>query len=487
MGRTHFGGAFLLLPAALALSRIAERTLAKVLGSEEKARRLVLSLFFRAALGIERIFHFETLDDPGFAILSGVDKVLSRSELGGLVRAVKTEPVKELALSTEQLDALRGKTVTLSLDDHPIARFTRKFRIPKGFHTLRNKKMRVEKLYYLCWPEQRGFLTLVVTPGNTKLANVAVRVVQELHRRVDIGQLRLILDAGAATSNEDLGRLDRFRSDVFIIRAPRRKGYVQAWKRLPRESFTRYEDPGRYVGAKAKEAEFAETTTAIKGIDHPVRTIVFRERATRGKDRWHTLFILHDDVTLALDLLHEYRTRQHHEQGHRIGVHDLWLDTCPSGYPKCGRPDRPGFRQGPLLLCAWILALVWAALRDLGKALPKRFHHAHPRTLRRWVLLRDAELILTPTHLVVVLESARRRAWLRPLLQKFNEAEVVLPWLDGRRVVVGFAACSQRLADARPVLPADARPVLPADARPLLAAAPEVGSDGAEGVGSVWC
>jgi len=478
LGRTHFGGAFLLLPAALALSAVAERTLAKVLGSPDKARRLVLSLFFRAALGIERIFHFETLDDPGFAILSGGDKVLSRTELGGLVRAVTTEPVKQLVLSTEQLETLRGKT--LSLDDHPIARFTRKFLIPKGFHSVRNKYMRVEKVYYLCCPQERGFFHLVVTPGNTKLATVTVQILQDLHRRhVDIGPLRMILDAGAATSNEDLVRLDRFRSDVFIIRAPRRRGYVDAWEQLPPESFTHYEEPGRYVGAKPKDVAFTETTTRIKGIDEPIRTIVFCEGAARGKDRWHALFALHDNTTPPLDLLHEYRSRQHHEQGHRIGVHDLWLDTCPSGYPKDGNPDRPGFRQGPLLLCAWIIACVWAALRALGKSLPKRFYHAHPRTLRRWVLVRDAELILTPSHLLVVLAYDRRRAWLRPLIQRFNEAEVALPWFGGRRVVMGFAARSQQKADARPVLPADAQPVRPAAA--------EVGSDAAEGCGGVWC
>jgi len=243
------------LPAALALSAVAERTLAKVLGDPDKARRLVLSLFFRAALGIERIFHFETLDDPGFAILFGGDKVLSRTVLGGLVRAVKTEPVKELVLSTEQLEALRGKTVTLSLDDHPIARFTRKFRIPKGFHTLRNKKMHVEKLYYLCWPAHRSFLHLAVTPGNTKLADLAGRFVDDVHRRVDDVRIRLILDAGAAISNDDLVRLDRCKEDVFLIRAPRRKGYRERWQALPRECFTPFEEPGRYVGAKDKECE----------------------------------------------------------------------------------------------------------------------------------------------------------------------------------------------------------------------------------------
>jgi hypothetical protein len=458
------------LPAALALSRIAEHTLAKSLGSVDKARRLVLSLFFRAALGIERIFHFETLDDLGFALLSGGKKVLSRSRLGGLMRAVKTRGVKRFARATEHLGDLRGKTVTLSLDEHTIARFTRKFRIPKGFHTLRNKKMRVEKLVYLYWPATRRFLQLTVTPGNAKLVDLAIASIRTLRRRVHIGQLRLILDAAAAATNDALRRLDQFYKTVLLIRAPRRPAYLEAWQHLPRESFTPLEEPGRYVGAKAKEIAIAETTTTLNGMAHPLRTIVVRERAMRGKDRWHALFILHDDTTPALDLLHEYRTRQQHEQGHRIGVHDLWIDTSPSGYPKSGRPDRPGFRQGPLALPAWIAALVWDALCALGAMLPAKFRFAHPRTFRRWLLTRDAELLVTPTHLLVVLAFDRRRAWLRPLLQRFNEAEVALPWLDGRRVVMGFAAQFQPVADARPVLPAA-----------------EVGSDVAEGCGGIWC
>jgi hypothetical protein len=431
----------------------------------------VLSLFFRAALGIERIFHFETLDDPGFAILSGGKKVMSRSRLGGLVRAVRTIGVKRFARATESLRALRNQVATLSLDEHVIARFTRKFKIPKGFHTIRNKKMRAEKLFYLYWPGARRFLALVVTPGNAKIVDLAVAFIRAVRRRVQLRQLRVIIDAAASVSHQGLRRLDRFRRTVFLIRAPRRRAYVNAWKQLPPEAFTHHEEPGRYVGAKKKEIEIAETTTVIKVIPHPIRTIVVRERAMKGKDRWHALFILHDDVTPALDLLHEYRTRQHHEQGHRIGVHDLWMDTSPSGYPKNGRPDRPGFRQGPLTLCAWIAAPVWDALRALGDALPARFHLAHPRTLRRWVLMRDADLILTPTHLLVVLAFTERRAWLRPLIQRFNKAEVALPWLNGRRVVMGFAARSQPLPDAQPV----------------LAHAAEAGSGHSERDGGVWC
>ena len=432
---------------------MAERTLAKGLGSTEAARRLVLSLFFRAAVGIERIFHFETLEDVGFAILSGGPQVLSRTRLGALVRAVTTGPVKAFARATERLSALRNHAVTLSLDEHAIARFTRKFRIVKGWHTIRNKRMRIEKLFFLYWPAQHRFLQLVVTRANAELADLALVFLRAVRARVHPQQIRLILDAAAAHDHASLARFARCRKTVFLIRAPRRPAYVKAWKRLPRDAFTRVNEPGRYVGAKPKAIDITETTTTVKGIAAPVRTLVVREYATRGKDRWHALFVLHDDTTAPLALLKEFRTRQHHEQGYRIGGHDLALDTVPSGYPKTSPPNRPGFRQGPLTLSAWIIALAWDALRELGASLPPAFHLAHPRTLRRWILVRDAELIVTPSHLLVVLESIRRRTWLRPLIQRFNAAQTTLPWLGDRRVAMGFAPACPRLSDAHPVLP----------------------------------
>jgi hypothetical protein len=257
---------------------------------------------------------------------------------------------------------------------------------------------------------------------------------------------------------------------VFLIRAPRRPSYVRTWKKLPREAFVPAEDPGRYVGAKIKEIAVAETTTSIPGMAVPIRTVVVRENAASGKYRWHTLFILHDETTPALDLLHEYRTRQHHEQGHRIGVHDLMLDTVPSGYPKSSRADRPGFRQGPIRLCAWIAALAWDALCELSAALPKRFHWAHPRTLRRWVLERDAELVLTRSHLLVVLASTRGLLWLRPLVRKLNDTAPELPWLDKRRLIMGFSG-RKRLPDAQMLFPSVA----------------EVGTGPGKSPRGVWC
>src|SRR4051812_35770126 len=115
------------MPLALTLSQAAARTLTTSLRSAEKAQRLVLSLFFRAVLGIEPIFHFETLDDVGFAVLTGGRRVLSRTKLGGLVRAVGTRAAKAFSHATAQWAVLRDHVVSLSLDEHAIARFTRKY------------------------------------------------------------------------------------------------------------------------------------------------------------------------------------------------------------------------------------------------------------------------------------------------------------------------------------------------------------------------
>jgi hypothetical protein len=461
------------LPFALTLSRVAAKTVSRALGSGDKAQRLVLSLFFRAVLGIERIFHFEAIDDVGFALLTGGRRVLSRTTLGGLVRAVTTRGARAFSRATEHWSALKGKVVTLSLDEHSIARFTRKFRIAKGYHTIRNKHMRLEKVTFLYWPSQRLFLRLIVTKANAKLAVLAAQIVPSVRRHARPAQLRLVLDSAAAQSHAALCRLHRFRKTVFIIRAPRRPAYVRAWKQLPRDSFTTVDEPGRYVGAKPKRIDVTETTTAVAGLAEPVRTIVVREHARRGKDRWHALFVLHDLTTAPLDLVHEFRTRQHHEQGYRIGAHDLALDTAPSGYPKDGRPDRPGFRQGPLHLCAWLAAMAWHAVHQFTASLPPRLQRAQPRALRRWVLIRTAELFVTPSHLLVVLAPAPRCLWLRPLFRKFNQARATLPWFAHRRVVLGFAPTHAPPPDAKPVLE-----------EPDL---PEIGSGRAEICASVWC
>jgi hypothetical protein len=49
-------------------------------------------------------------------------------------------------------------------------------------------------------------------------------------------------------------------------------------------------------------------------------------------NRWHPLYTSSQEE--PLDVLETFRTRQHHEQGYRIGVHDEFLNAVPSGYNK---------------------------------------------------------------------------------------------------------------------------------------------------------
>ena len=133
---------------------------------------MVLSLFFKAVLGIPRIFHFSTLHDAGLAILTGGRRVLSRNRLGSLLRQVSLRSVEKLRRQSESR-LPRHDLHTVSIDEHAIPRYTRKFQIKKGYHTIRNKHMPVEKLTFSFHIGLRSQLSLVVSPGGAKLTNLA--------------------------------------------------------------------------------------------------------------------------------------------------------------------------------------------------------------------------------------------------------------------------------------------------------------------------
>jgi len=428
---------------AVRLYQVATRCFSRLGG--DKGGRLVLSLFFKAILGIQRIFHFETLNDVGFAWLTGGRRVLGRNALGGLVRAASSRAVGRFVhLTRPLLDA--AQQLRVSIDEHVVARFTRKFLIPKGFHTIRNKKMRAEKLFFSFAPGFRTLLDLVVTPGSARLARVAKQMLQSLRHQVSRGQLRVVLDAGAAQNHKELLDLvDDNKGHVLLVRTPRRPAYRKHWESLPATAFTRYEEPGRYTNAPAKPIFVAETTTSMRAGRHAaprqVRTLVMREVKRTGKDRWHALFIFGDDSTGALALLKEFRARQHHEQTYRVLLHDAFVDTAPSGYNKHSRnPDRPGFRKNALALYAWVTGLAVNALKSFSLSLPERFHLAHPRTLRRFWLNVNAELYLGNGTLIVLLKPRWFRAWWVKKLERFNTKRVHVPWMDNRLVILSLDA-----------------------------------------------
>ena len=428
---------------AVRLDRLARRFLG-CLGAD-RASRLCLSLFFKAVLGIQRIFHFSTLQDPGLAILTGGRKVLSREQLGSWLRQVPTRAVQALLRDSEPT-VPRHPEHTISIDEHCVPRFTRKFRIKKGYHTIRNKFMPVEKLFFSFHLGMRSLLSLIVTRGNGKLCLLAHKLRDRLRPRVRGATVYLLLDAGAAQNTDSLLRLVEVPDQITIVRTPRRPAYRRQWEKLPASAWQRLEEPGPYSAAPPKVIHVAQTVTQLRdtrqrpGRSYPVRTIIVREAARRGKERWHALWVFGDDTTPPYKLVERYRQRQHHEQRYRILLHDAFVDTAPSGYNKRSRnPTKPGFLQNALPLYAWLCGLATDALERLGRRLGNRFLHAHPRTLRRYWLCIPAELYLLGTdRLLVVLRVKRLRSLWETLIRRANSDPVRIPWLQNRKLLLAL-------------------------------------------------
>ncbi|HYO58691.1 hypothetical protein [Archangium sp.] len=402
--------------------------------------RLVLSLFFKAVLGVQRIFHFDPLTDVGLALLTGGRYILSRRTLGGLVRAVSTRAVGRFVRLTQPA-ITSAHRLCVSIDEHVVARFTRKFLIPKGFHTIRNKKMRAEKLFFSFDTAARTLLHLVVTPDNGRLAPVASKMLGALRAQGRRRPVRAVLDAGP---HRTIARCSRWPTRTPIkcswYAPPGARRTSTTGRRCPRSSSRLTTSRGGTRERPAKRIHVAETTTAIRAAKgqpvRQVRTLVAREQKRGGKERWHALFVFGGKASDALSLIKEFRARQHHEQAYRILLHDAFVDTVPSGYNKRSRnPDRPGFRKNAITLYAWLAGLAVNTLTAFSASLPERFKWAHPRTLRRWWLNFPADLYLTDRALFVVLHPRWFRSWWKQKVEQLNAKKLRLPWMDDRLVL----------------------------------------------------
>lgn len=428
------------MPFALRLGRAAEQCFASI--GADRGLRLVLSLFFKAVIGVQRIFHFETLADPGFAILSGGKRVLGRHTLGSLVRRVSLAGVRRfMTLTAPRLK--RAEDHVLSIDEHALARFTKKFNIRKGYHTIRNKHMKIEKLTFAFHIGTRQLLSLIATRGHIALTDIAKKLLPSMRRRACGSPLRVLLDAGAAKDHAKLFDLVDHEGQVTLVRAPRRPSYRRQWEQIPEDQWRKVLEPGPYTGASPKVVYVADTVMSLHdprtNTQRNVRTVVVREVTRRGKDRWHALWVFGDDETDAWDIVEEFRTRQHHEQIYRVMVHDTYVDTASSGYDKNSpNPDKPGFKQNAITLYGWTAALATNALLDLSSKLPKAFYRAHPRTLRRWFLNTPACLFLGEGTLIVLLRPRSMFDTWADLIEHVNRGAFRIPWLENRRLVLSL-------------------------------------------------
>jgi hypothetical protein len=429
------------MPQALDWLTTAEQCFADDCGS---LRQGLLTSVFSLVVGLERVFHLDEMEDPGFARLCGGRRCPSRHTVGGWRRRLPWYEVDAFCRGTSPWQLLHRQDAMVSFDEHTIPRWTKKFHIGKGYVTTRNKYMRCEKLFTGYDLVSRRFVTVRGTPGNTNLQDLAAPLLQQMLHQGRPRTLHALFDAGAGKSDAGVRALwdlaERHSNLEVTLRACRYPHRMRVWKQLPSSLFVSVEEPGVCVGAASKEVRLAETQTVLKGEDpeQAIRTIVCREiRPGPKKDRWHPLYTT--CAGFSEDVLTIFRTRQHHEQAHRVEVHDLLVDATPCGYDK-DSPDRkrPRFHRGPLQMIGWLVALLFNAVADLGETLGEAHAGDHVRTLRRKFFNRPGRLYETSEALIVYLDPFAGQDELEPVIDRLNAGHHRLPWLDNRRLVMSL-------------------------------------------------
>jgi hypothetical protein len=441
-GRTQYAGAFLLMGPALDWLDVARGCFADEFGT---LRRGLLTSAFALVVGLERIWHLDQMEDLGFALLSGGLRCPSRHLVGSWRRQLPWYEVDAFCRRTSPWYLIEGEDALLSYDEHTIPRWTHKFHIPKGYVTTRNKYMRCEKLFYSYDVRTDRYLAVKAAPGDTGLIEMAVPLTRQTLVRGRPGHLHALFDAGAGQSDAGVRALWELAQEYdprleVTLRACRYPHRVALWKALPAEQFEVYYEAGPYTEAAEKEIRLAETVTVLKdeSAEQAVRTVVCREVVPGPKkDRWHPLFTTSEEE--PVEVLREFRSRQHHEQAYRVGVHDQMLDAVPPGYDK-DSPDplRPRWQRGGLQMIGWLVALVYNAVSNVAVELAGDYNGCHVRTLRRTFFNRPGTLYQTPEALIVSLDPFSGQEALVPVIDDFNAQGHRLPWLDNRRVVVSL-------------------------------------------------
>jgi hypothetical protein len=433
------------MPQVLPWWQIAQQCFSDDYGS---LRRGFLTSLFMLVCDIERVFHLEDMNDLGFGLLTGSPqgRAPTRQMVGAWRKHLRWNEVDRFCHRTSPWELLDGQEVWLSFDEHSIPRWTKKFSIPKGYVTTRNKYMRSEKLYYGYDVVQERFVTVKATPGKVQLRDVSDLFLRRVLRYGHPAALYALFDAGAGKSDADVRRLltlaDETPNLEVILRACRYPHRMKLWKALPPEEFTAYEEPGDCRYSRPKEVRLAETETVLKGESEAdaVRTIVCRQVIPGPKkDRWHPLYTsLGADQALPREVLDDFRQRQHHEQAYRVEVHDAHLDAARCAYDK-DSPDRkrPRFCRGPLQLTGWLPALLFNACGDLCAALGSAWKGSFLRTLRRKLFDQPGTIYCTPTSVIVYFdEEFRHQDEVLPLIDRIHAEQHRIPWLDDRLLVL---------------------------------------------------
>jgi hypothetical protein len=107
----------------------------------DSLRQGLLTSIFSLVVGMERVFHLDDMEDPGFARLCGGRRSPARSTVGAWRRHLSWHEVDAFCRRTSPWHLLHDQDAVVSFDEHTIPRWTKKFHIGKGYSTTRNKYM----------------------------------------------------------------------------------------------------------------------------------------------------------------------------------------------------------------------------------------------------------------------------------------------------------------------------------------------------------
>jgi hypothetical protein len=169
--------------------------------------RGLLTSAFALVVGLERVFHLDEMNAVGFAVLTGGCRGPSREAVGGWRRHLRWYEVDAFCRRTDPGHLLRGDDALVRFDEHAIPRWTRKFRIRKGYVTPRNKDRRCEKLFFASEVAAGRFLSVRGTPGHVGLADRAVPLLEQVLACSRPRTLHALFDAGAGKSDADVRAL----------------------------------------------------------------------------------------------------------------------------------------------------------------------------------------------------------------------------------------------------------------------------------------
>ena len=109
------------MPQVLDWWRIAQQCFSDDYGSLERG---FLTSIFMLICGIERVFHLDEMDDPGFALLTGspAGSPPTRQTVGAWRKHLLWNEVDRFCHRTSPWELLRGEDSLLSFDEHSIPR-----------------------------------------------------------------------------------------------------------------------------------------------------------------------------------------------------------------------------------------------------------------------------------------------------------------------------------------------------------------------------